>query len=510
MSSSPTFADRAAAGIDAVIRVVAPGWANRRLVARAQAQALSQFVGGGFGPLQTDRLTGAVTGRQGTLDERLPWWDRLKMIGEFDKLVHENPLLCGLTDQYVVNVIPAEGVRPIPQTGNDDLNGELTKRFEDWAETAEVRGLSFWDYQRPWLKTMLGHGDNLTVQVNGRLQGVSANRIQTPMKHGRYEGDRVHQGIYTGTGPTPKGYYVGTRRGSWVHTEMKFRYIPAALAHYGFDPGTFDLDCYRGCSRFLSSFPYIKRVESLLRFKTFQEKMAAVFGIAITKDKEKTTSPVSKLGTGRPAETVGEAKTTATRPDIELFSGMGITLNQDEDIKTIEHKANAGDFESFVRLVCRILALGANLPLEFCLLDWSQANYYGNKMAAGSGKRQFLETFIRVRRLVSWVYRWKVEEFIRTGLVKLPAGYQGDYLAHETTLPPPIEVDDLKAFQLHRQKVEAGVDTWDAWCRGQNRVFAKITEQRKTELEMQKNAGLPIVATSTPGVKLLSELEQES
>jgi capsid protein len=58
--------------------------------------------------------------------------------------------------------------------------------------------------------------------------------------------------------------------------------------------------------------------------------------------------------------------------------------------------------------------------------------------------------------------------------------------------------------------VEAGVDTWDAWCRGQNRVFAKITEQRKTELEMQKNAGLPIVATSTPGVKLLSELEQES
>ena len=196
--------------MDNLVRIFAPGRAEQRFLARARAAAVAEFTG--FAPLQTDRLTGAVTGRQGTLDERLPWWDRLKMIALFDELVHENPLLCALADQYVVNVIPSGGVRPIPQTGNDDLDAELTKRFEDWAETAEVRGLSFWDYQRPWLKTMLGHGDNLTVRVQGRLQGISANRIQTPSRHAMYEGERVHQGVYTGEGPTPLGYYVGSPR----------------------------------------------------------------------------------------------------------------------------------------------------------------------------------------------------------------------------------------------------------------------------------------------------------
>jgi hypothetical protein len=170
--------------VDTLVRIFSPVRAEQRLASRVRAQALSDFAGSaGFGSLQTDRLTGEVSGRQGTLDERLPWWDRLKMIAEFDKLVHENPILCALTDQFVVNVIPSGGVRPIPQTGNDTLNTELSKRFDDWAETAEVRGLSFWDYQRPWLKTMLGHGDDLTVQGKGRLQGISANRIQTPTKY---------------------------------------------------------------------------------------------------------------------------------------------------------------------------------------------------------------------------------------------------------------------------------------------------------------------------------------
>jgi hypothetical protein len=100
-NEKPTFVDRAASGVDTVVRILSPVRANARLAGRVQAEALASFVGGGFGPLQTDRMTGEVTGRQG---------------------------------------------------------------------------------------------------------------------------------VYTGPGPTPRGYYVGTRRGSWVHTEMKCRYIPAGHA----------------------------------------------------------------------------------------------------------------------------------------------------------------------------------------------------------------------------------------------------------------------------------------
>ena len=497
---------------DAAIAALFPGWGRSRYVARLQMDALAKFA-----PLQHDRAVGPVPTLQGSLDDRLPWWDRLQMISLFDSLVHENPLLCAMVDQYICNVIPAAGIRPVPQTGNDTLDGELSRRFEDWAETAEVRGLSFWQFQRPWLKTVLGHGDNLTIRVadasGGRIQGISANRIATPISHGTYEGTRVHQGVYTGEGVTPRGWYVGRANGAGILLQDSFRYIPADFGLFGFDPARYDLDNFRGVSRFLAAFPHMRRAESILQYRTFQEKMASVFGIVIKKSKDKATSPLSRIGTSAlpsAAETAGATATTSTRPDFELFAGMGMTLNDNEEIDTIDPKSPGADFETFFRLICRFVGIAAGLPLEFVLLDWTRANYYGNQMSASMGRRQFLNTFMLVRALVRWTYLWQARRFIDEGLVKLPAQLDRDPLTHETTLPPPIEVDELKAFDLHRRKVESNVDTWESWCQHQGRVLTRIIDQRQTEIGKMKDAKLPILATSTPGVKLLSEIEQEA
>lgn len=501
---------RMAQRTDAAIAALFPGWGRSRYVARLQMDALAKFA-----PLRHDRAVGPVPTDQGTLDERLPWWDRLQMISLFDSLVHENPLLCAMVDQYICNVIPAAGIRPVPQTGNDTFDGELSRRFEDWAETGEVRGLSFWAFQRPWLKTVLGHGDNLTIRVasgGGRLQGISANRIATPMEYGRYENSRVHQGVFTGADLTPRGFYVGRANGTGALIQSSFRYVPVSLSRFGFDPARYDLDNYRGVSRFLAAFPHMRRVESILQYRTFQEKMASVFGLVIKKSRDKARSPLSRIGTDavpNTTETLSAQQTGTTRPDFALFQGMGLTLNDDEDIEQIDPKSPGNDFETFVRLVCRMIGIASGLPLEFVLMDWTKANYYGNQMSASMGKRQFLNTYMLVRGLVRWTYMWKAQQFIEQGLVTVPAQLERDPLTHETTLPPPIEVDELKAFQLHRQQVECNVNTWESWCQHQGRVLTNIIDQRKTETEKMKAAKLPIPATSTPGVKLLSELEQE-
>lgn len=501
-----------AARTDAAVAALFPGWGLSRRVARLQMDALAKLA-----PLQHDRAVGPVPTVQGSLDERLPWWDRLQMISLFDSLVHENPLLCSMVDQYICNVIPAAGIRPVPQTGNDTLDGELSRRFDEWAETAEVRGLSFWDFQRPWLKTVLGHGDNLTVRVagpdGGRIQGISANRIATPLQHSLHEGAQVHQGVYTGAGVTPRGYYVGRASGSGALLQESFRYVPGGVAYFGFDPARYDLDNYRGISRFLAAFPHMRRAESILQYRTFQEKMASVFGLVIKKSREKASGPLSRISTttrNSAAEAAGAQQTTATRPDFELFAGMGMTLNDDEELDTIDPKSPGNDFETFFRLICRFVGIAAGLPLEFVLLDWTRATYYGNQMSASMGRRQFLNTFMRVRGLVRWTYLWQARRFIDEGLVKVPAGLTRDPLTHETTLPPPIEVDELKAFDLHRRKVESNVDTWESWCQYQGRVLTQIVAQRQAEIGKMKAAKLPILATSTPGVKLLSELEQEA
>jgi len=491
--------------IDRMISTVAPGWGFKRMAARAQIDAMTRFA-----PLQNQRDIKTFGDGQGDLDERLPWRDRLKMINMFDTLVHENPLLSGMVDQYICNVIPATGIRPIPTTGDTDFNKACAEAFEAWAEKGEARGMSFWQFQRPYLKSVIGHGDAGAAKVRDdgpRIQGIPANRIATPLKYNIYEDGKVRQGVYTGRGVRPKGYYVVRRDKYMYQIRNEHRYVSADKMLFSYDPAKYDLENYRGVSNFLTCFPQIQRFDSLLKYKTFQEKMAAVFGIAIKKDKEKESSPVRNIGSSR--ETQSEQKTGATRPDIELFSGMGITLNNDEDISTIEHKSQGNDFKDFLWTVAQIIGVGANLPIEFVLLDWSRANYYGNKMSTTMAKRKFANSYQIVVQLVEWVYKWVINQKIANGELKPPAGLKGDPLAMTCTMPPPLELDENKAFDLHRKKVENNVATWEDYARSQGRNVDDIFELRKQELKKQKDKKLPIPATSEPGVKLLSQLDKE-
>lgn len=491
--------------LDRMITRIAPNWGFKRMVARAQMDAMARFA-----PLQSDRGTKTFGTGQGDLDERLPWNDRLKMINMFDTLVHENPLLSGMVDQYICNVIPANGIRPIPTTGNEDFNKECSSIFEEWAEDCEVRGMSFYQFQKPFLKSILGHGDAGVAKVRDggpRIQGVSANRIATPLRYSIYEDGRIKQGVYIGRGVRPKGYYVVRRDKYMYQINNEFRYLPADKVLFTYDPAKFDLDNYRGVSNFLTCFPQLQRADSLLRYKTFQEKMAAVFGIAIKKDKEKTESPVRSIGNRR--ETQSEQQTGATRPDVELFSGMGVTLNNDEDIETIEHKSQGNDFKDFYWLVCQIIGVGANMPIEFVLLDWSRANYYGNKMSTTMAKRKFANSYRLVEQLVQWAYKWIISYYIETGRLKPPASLTESPLSMACTMPPPLELDENKSFDLHRKRVENNVATWEDYAKAQGRNVDQIYKMRREELDKQQKNNLPTPVTSEPNVKLLSELENK-
>jgi Bacteriophage capsid protein len=413
-----------------------------------------------------------------------------------------------MIDTFVRNVVPSTGIRAVPQTNDPAFNQEMADRFDEWAHTASACGrFGLADLQRIYLKTVLGHGDAGAVFIVGpdgapKIQGVEADRIATPPDRSRYEDDQIYQGVYVGAGASPLGYYVGRRGRYGVLTPDDWRYIPADYMCHVFDPQNFSH--YRGTSRFLPSYNHLRRIQSLMEYKTLAQKMAAVFGLAIKKSTEKATSPLAALGS-----TSSDTKAGGTRPDIELFSGMGITLRADEDIVPIHAPAPGGDFSTFVRDVCQFVGVGCGLPLEFVLMDWSRATYYGNQMTAADSRRMFANIYRIPRTFSARVYRHVGRWLIDSGRVRVPAGVTTDPLACDWTLPPPIEVDELKAFQAHAARVERNVDTWEAWCRQQGTVFERIVERRKTELETQRAAGLPIVATSQPGVKLLSEINKE-
>jgi len=491
--SSPTRIDR-------LISWIAPGVAVRRRIARVQLQYLDTIA-----PLRPQRDSGDHRTDTSPLDTKIPWRDRLKMISLFDELVHANPLLSGMVDQFICNVVPPSGIRPIPETGSPAVDAEIAKRFEDWAETsADIRQrLNLWQFQQIYLKTILGHGDCAIVRLSdGHIQGIEADRIATPKKYTRHENKTVFQGIYTGGAPAAKGYYIAPRDKWGTLNEDKFRHIPARHVTHGFFPE--DFSHWRGVSIFLPTYRYVKVLESLIRYKLFQQKMASVFGLAIKKSPNKTTSPLAAIGTSR--ESASAAETGATRPDIELFAGMGITINPDEEIIPIDSKTNGGDFDTFVRTVCRLIGVAVGLPLEFVLYDWTKANYYGNKMTSGMAMRRLMYCYAPVANLTSILYRWQVARWIDDGTIRLDSAVE-DPFARSLTLPPPIECDEERAFKVQRMKVESNVASWDEYLKAQGRSLTRVLQRRKDEIAKQKEAGVPIIASSTPGVRLLREIE---
>ena len=499
MTDSPSRVDR-------WIEAVAPVWALRRQQARLYSAYLKTLS-----PLSSDRGTGTVPNNPTNVDDKIPWHDRMAMCDLFDTEFLESPLLAGMADQFVRNVVPAQGLRPIPDTGNADLDKVLADRYDARAEACEIRGHSMAQFQQILTKSVMGHGDAAVFHLpDGSLQGIPACKIATPSKYGRLEGTAVHQGVYTGAGTAPRGYYTIPRDSLGGYRWNDARYLDASQVWFFARPD--DFESYRGRSAFLAAFPHLRMVKSILKYKEFQTKMASVFGIAIVKSAAKSTSPLSRLGTSTSAaEARGEAKTTDTRADIELFSGMGITLNPDEDIKTIDAKLQSGDFGEFVRLVATFIGVSCGLPLEFVLLDWSRGNYYGNRMAAQAGKRAFLDWWSYPARLTKLAWRTWVQGWIDDGTVVLPSGVDpARVLTCTVTLPPPIEVDEEKDLKVVRMKLESNLGTGEDYARQQGTTLQRIIDARARELTAMKAAGLPIVASTTPGVKLLSELEQQA
>jgi hypothetical protein len=450
-----------------------PTWQAARMLARQRVEFLDTLR-----PLRNDRASGALPNDPSTLEEKINYWDRQVMVDTFDTMVREAPLLSGLVNTFVVNTVPPTGLRPIPATGDKTFDGELSRHFTEWADDpalCDARKIcNLWQYQQVLLRSVLGHGDaGLLCLADGAIQGVSAPKIATPAKYQSAEGIQVHQGVYTGAGVAPAGYYVSPRDRYGRVKRSEFQFLPATHFLHCYRPESFD--DYRAASAFLPSYHHLRMAEQIMTYKLFQQKMASVFGIAIHKSKEKSTSPLGRLGTSNSAaETRGESHTTDVRPDFELFPGMGITLNEDEDITIVDSKSPGNEFENFVRLVCRYIGLSAGLPLEFVLQDWSRANYYGNRMASLMGKRVLFSWWQVPAAATRALYRRRVERLLRRGILSIPAGLDRSPYACEITLPPPIEVDPEKAFKAHMMEVAANVNSKEAWAKQQGHTVMDI------------------------------------
>ena len=490
--------------LDRAINAVFPRWGFRRAQSRRAMGILATIK-----PLTPNRGGGGNATAPKSLDETIPYGDRLKMVDLFDRQFLESPILAGMVDQFVRNVVPPQGLRPIPQTGDEDTNKLLSDRFTAYAEDCEARGHSLWDMQQVLLKSVMGHGDAGIFHgmgINGnQIQGIPAAKVGTPTKHSRHEGRMVHQGIYTGAGTMPRGLYTLPRDRYGIWKQEKARYISASRSWW-FGKAE-DFESYRGASAFLASYPMLQMATSIMQYKAMQVKMASVFGIAIKKDPSKK-SPFNAIGSA--AEEKASEETGTTRPDIQMFNGMGITLNANEDIEVIESKIAAGDFTEFVYLVARYVGLSCGLPLEFVMQDWSRSNYYGNRMAATLAMRAFMDWWKVPARLTRLVFAEQVNRWVMEGSVKLPSTLTGDPTKCLVTLPPPLEVDPEKAFKLWTAKIQSNLASEEDYARSVGDDLGRIIQSRQRSLKLQTDAKLPVIASITPGVKLLSDLEAET
>lgn len=202
-------------------------------------------------------------------------------------------------------------------------------------------------------------------------------------------------------------------------------------------------------------------------------------------------------------ESIAERSSSA----IEFTGGRIIPLRPGEKISSFAPQRPNTSFESFVTLLFRLIGVGAHIPYELLMKDFSKTNYSSARAALLEvwrffrGKRKWLAT--------SWmapIYRLWLEEVVDQGLIEAPDFYENweAYCAADWIGDGRGWVDPLKEVEAAALRMSLGISTLEDECNEQGADWrAKLTQiarelKFKKKLEAEHGITFPAARPSAP------------
>ncbi len=491
---------------DRTIAKYFPGWGASRINKRMEIKQ-QEAMATAFSGISYQRGLKDITGVWHSEDYDISSMDRLKMIATSYMLFHENPIFTGLVDRIVHNLLGDAGLWPVSMTGNIEYDDAADQIWLEWCMNCDQTGrFDYVDLQYLSTRATLTDGDILKMftyrkgKPLPRIQLIDSARIATPQNLYKHENKQIFHGVQVSKSTArPAFYWIGSRDQMWNMND--FRSIRASNAVHMFIPKY--AASYRGYTGYLPCFNTLRYLDDVMQYALVQQKMAAIFGLVVKNAKGKTGAfgdKISNIGNTKTPEDIAYLK--------KLYPGMVASIKKDEEIETVENKNPGDNFESFINLCVRMIGAGSGVPHNYIMLDFTKANYYGQRIAAD-----------QMTRGMSGIYRANISsdrkvrervlaDAINTKMLKLPSDGSLDrperYTQAVYTEPEFIAVDAEKETDTQIKRIDNNLGTIGDYLLRRNRNFRKHINRRSEEVKTIMAADLP-VSVGTSGTRTWQE-----
>jgi len=400
-----------------------PAWSAARNLARARAsyyeqaqRSMSRGSSMSYRGAVTTRLNESVPSGYGQTGIRsLTGSKYRKMAARAQHLVENNGLASSLLGSSVDLVI-GSGTRIEPETKDKDFNARAGDTWREWwngenGGSPEVRGMfSGPKLERLKYRQRLRDGDGGVILLgNGKIQSIRGDIIESPY------GSSSQTGVIDGLKLDNKGMVLGY----WLRTidpsnptRRAWKFIKAR--DFVRSARIKDEDQIRGETCFAQQFELFEQLDGYIDGVIVASRMAAMFGLIIEEAPAQFnayTNGLTKDGNG------------TDRPAFDMEAGMVKRINAGEKVQQVKPEQPASNFDQLVTSLVRFAGIELNLPLEMALLDFSKTTYSSAKAAFEVAKRSATADHQEwSREFISPIYRWKISQWIRDGVLDPPKG----------------------------------------------------------------------------------------
>lgn len=494
--------------IDLLIRYISPSWGIERARARQVMRVIEKHEKRGYEAASRRPRLGSWGTKSTSANAEVRAAGRTLRDRARDQ-ERNNPHALSIIDKLVSNVV-GEGIIPTAYDFDADFDGKpapaavrtTEKLWRKWGDSVDgdLDGkLTSYGRQRMAFRAVLRDGDVLMRRIwdpknpSGvplRIQILESDHLDDSKKDEsdawyEVQGVRFERktgrklGFWIFTEHPGDGYKFGKRKSVFIDAkDMEIIYNPRR-------PGQ-----ARGVSHLHAVMVRLRDFDELEDAKLLQQKIAACYGIFITKN----PGDGPPVGTPNPLyneEDGGEeSKASGDKRLDTVTAGNVYYLQQGEEVKSVSPPTIAGYSEQSTNITLGIAA-GAAVSREMLTNDYSKVNFSSAKMGWIESNRgiKVLRDDIMINQICLIEWRWFIEACVL-------AGHKvGGMLARWT--PPRREmVDSLKDTQAYALQIDNGLTTASEVIRESGRDPEAVFNERAREIKKFKELGIPLPGSS--------------
>jgi lambda family phage portal protein len=463
--------------LDSAINWVSPAWGATRQMHRARAATFASYNGS----VSTRTSTAWAPSTQPASIFGLHSAELTRMRDRARSLERNNAIADGMLTRAVENVV-GEGFQLQVTTADPQWNQLAEALLSDWFDVADITGLTWLEHQRLVFRSHLRDGDVGSILIGNqdanyaRLQPVEGDQIASPLGTGGVNSGRMVDGVQIDSTGRPQKFFINNfdANGKRDHREIgaiDFVYFPRLKR----------LSQVRGEPCFSQTFTLFDQIDGWVEATLVAARMAACFGLVITKNQPNQFLKNLKTGENNAGE---------QQRQINFEPGMMPVFENGEKVETVSPAQPQQSFPDNLVAMLRLAGLSLGMPLELVLLDYSRTNFSSARASMLQAYRSF-KTMQRlfIDRYLRRIYRWRISKLIKAG--KLPA--RDDAFNHRWIAQPWPFLDPIKEAQALQLNIDMGLETLGSTLMAHGRDFQTWVTTRKAELDAMKSAGIPLV-----------------